>query len=166
MRVNGILTAVSFIGPYSQGGFRQVNFYLPPKVRSGLALIQVILDGRPFAREATIRIIPPAPMVPKLLGVSDGINLLSSHIDSRTIRVSLEEVDATGPGEVAHRVTAKIDGCSVQRMEAFLVDPLTRRYELNLVVPNHLKPGRYGLTLRFGHRIFPVVYIEISSGRL
>ena len=85
--------------------------------------------------------IAEAPMVPKLLGVSDGINLLSRlSVESRAIRVSLEEVAAPGAQAVVSAVQAEIDGRRIERVEAFLVDPLTRRYELNLALPENLPP--------------------------
>ena len=102
-------------------------------------------------------------MVPKLLGVSDGINLLSRlSVESRAIRVSLEEVAAPGPQAVVSAVQAEIDGRRIDRVEAFLVDPLTRRYELNLALPENLPPGRHALTLRLGRRHFPATPIEIA----
>ena len=127
-------------------------------------MIRLRLDGKLISEEATIRVIAAAPMVPKLLGVSDGINLLSPpHMDSSVIRVSLEEVDMSGPKEVVHAITAAIHGQPVESIEAFLVDPLTRRYELNLTVSKALSPGRHDLTLCLGRRRFPTTHIEIAS---
>ncbi len=161
--VNGVSTAPSFVGKYVQGGPTQVNFYLPPEVRSGVATIRLRLDGESISEEATIRIIEQGPMVPKLLGISDGINLLSRlSIESRAIRVSLEEVDAAGPEALARAVKAEIDGRPVDRIQAFLVDPLPRRYELNLSVPDDLPPGRHELTMKLARRRFPATFIEIA----
>ena len=163
VEVNGVSTAPNFVGEYVWGGPTQVNFFFPPNVRSGVATVRLVLDGKPISDEAAIRMIAEAPMVPKLLGVSDGINLLSRlSVESRAIRVSLEEVAAPGPQAVVSAVQAEIDGRRIDRVEAFLVDPLTRRYELNLALPENLPPGRHALTLRLGRRRFPATPIEIA----
>ncbi len=163
VEVNGVSTAPNFVGEYVWGGPTQVNFFFPPNVRSGVATVQLLLDGKPISDQATIRIIAEAPMVPKLLGVSDGINLLSRlTIESRAVRVSLEEVDTAGPAALSTQVRADIGGRPVKQIEASLVDPLTRRYELNLVVPENLTPGRHELRLRLGRRHFPTTSIEIA----
>ena len=163
VEVNGVSTAPNFVGEYVWGGPTQVNFFFPPNVRSGVATVRLVLDGEPISDEAAIRMIAEAPMVPKLLGVSDGINLLSRlSIESRAIRVSLEEVAAPGPQAVVSAVQAEIDGRRIDRVEAFLVDPLTRRYELNLALPQNLTPGRRALTLWLGRRRFPATPIEIA----
>ena len=163
VEVNGVSTAPNFVGEYVWGGPTQVNFFFPPNVRSGLATVRLLLDGEPISEEVTIRMIGEAPMVPRLLGVSDGINLLSRlSIESRAIRVSLEEVNAPGPAAVVSGVRAEIGGRGIDRIEAFLVDPLTRRYELNLALPENLRPGRHELTLRLGRRCFPPTPIEIA----
>jgi len=111
-----------------------------------------------------MRVIGPGPWVPTLLGVSDGVNLLSQlNVASRTIKVNIEEVGVSSVEELLQLVEADVSGKPVPKIDAFAVDPLPRRYELNLVVPEQLEAGLQQLNIRVGSRNFPPVPIEISA---
>jgi SAM-dependent methyltransferase len=162
--VGGTMTAPSFIGKHVWKGPTQVNFYLPPGVRSGIVPVSLRLSGLLVSNQAPMRVIGPGPWVPKLLGVSDGVNLLSQlNVASRTIKVNIEEVDVSSAEELLQLVEANLDGKPVLKIEAFAVDPLPRRYELNLVVPEQFEAGLHQLNIRVGGRHFPAVPIEISA---
>ena len=177
--VDGSMTAPSYIGKHVWTGPTQVNFYLPPAVRSGIVPVSLRLSGvvvsdqavsnqavpgQAVSNQASMRVIGPGPWVPKLLGVSDGVNLLSElNVASRTIKVNIEEVDVTSVGELLQLIEADLDGKPISKIDAFAVDPLPRRYELNLVVPERLEAGLHQLNLRLGSRDFPAVPIEISA---
>ena len=159
--VDGSLTAPSFIGKHVWTGPTQVNFYLPPGVRSGivpvsLRLSSALVPDQAVSDQASMRVIGPGPWVPKLLGISDGVNLLSElNVASRTIKVNIEEVDVSSASELLPLLEADLDGKPITKMEVFAVDPLPRRYELNLVVPEQLEAGLHQLNLRVGSRSFP-----------
>ena len=197
--VDGEMTAPSYIGKHVWTGPTQVNFYLPPGVRSGIVPVRLRLSsvvasdlaasnqavsnqavsnqavsnqavrgqavrGQAVSNQASMRVIGPGPWVPKLLGVSDGVNLRSElNVASRTIKVNIEEVDVTSVGELLQLIEADLDGKPISKIDAFAVDPLPRRYELNLVVPERLEAGLHQLNLRLGSRNFPAVPIEISA---
>ena len=45
---------------------------------------------------ASLRVIPPGPLVPHVMSVTDGINMLSgSRISSGSVKVTIEEADAS-----------------------------------------------------------------------
>jgi ubiquinone/menaquinone biosynthesis C-methylase UbiE len=162
--VDGDMTAPSFIGKHVWRGPTQVNFYLPPGVRSGIVPVSLRLSGRLVSNQAPMRVIGPGPWVPTLLGVSDGVNLLSQlNVASRTIKVNIEEVGVSSVEELLQLVEADVSGKPVPKIDAFAVDPLPRRYELNLVVPEQLEAGLQQLNIRVGSRNFPPVPIEISA---
>ena len=192
--VDGSMTAPSYIGKHVWTGPTQVNFYLPPGVRSGIVPVRLRLSGvvvsdqavpdqavsnqavssqavpgqavrgQAVSNQASMRVIGPGPWVPKLLGVSDGVNLLSElNVASRTIKVNIEEVEVSSVGELLQLIEADLDGKPISKIDAFAVDPLPRRYELNLVVPERLEAGLHQLNLRLGSRNFPAVPIEISA---
>jgi len=162
--VDGRMTAPCFIGKHVWSGPTQVNFYLPPGVRSGIVPVSLALAGLAASNKAPMRVIGRGPWVPRLLGVSDGVNLLSElNVASRTIKVNLEQVDVSSAEELLQLVEADLDGEPIPKIDAFAVDPLPRRYELNLAVPGQLEAGLHQLNIRVGNRNFPPVPIEISA---
>ena len=120
--------------------------------------------GRPASNTALMRVAPPGPLVPRLVRVSDGTNLLSSvAIESRKIRVRLEEVDADSEAEVNSAFAADVDGHPVEHVEPYAVDPLTRLYEFNLTLPDQVGTGAHKLRIRLGRRTFPAVEIHVKE---
>ena len=114
--------------------------------------------GEPISNYAPLRVIPPPPAAPRLLSVTDGINLLAgTQIETGTLKVNLEEV---GP---APALTAALDGEELADLEAFCVDPLPERYTLNLKVPEGTAPGHHWLTVRLRGRAFAPVAIDIVA---
>ena len=133
-------------------------------VRTGMVPVRLRVLGRPASNTALMRVAPPGPLVPRLVRVSDGTNLLSSvAIESRKIRVRLEEVDADSEAEVNSAFAADIDGHPVEQVEPYAVDPLTRLYEFNLTLPDHVGTGAHKLTIRLGRRTFPSVEIHVAQ---
>ena len=162
--VDGKMTAPCFIGKHVWTGPAQVNFYLPPGVRSGIVPVSLRLGGVAASNRAPMRVISPGPMVPKLLSVSDGVNLLSRrNMANRTIKVNIEELNVSSIESLLELAAADLDGEPIEKMAAFVVDPLTRRYELNLVVPEGIEPGPRHLNVRVGNRGFPPVPVEICA---
>ena len=82
---------------------------------------------------------------------------------SRTIKVNIEELNVSSIESLLELAAADLDGEPIEKMDAFVVDPLTRRYELNLVVPEGIEPGPRHLNVRVGNRGFPPVPVEICA---
>lgn len=147
-----------YIGAYRWSGPTQVNVYLPAGVPTGLVPVRLWMLGEPVTNFARLRIVPPPPRVPRLLSVTDGINLLSStRIETRSIKVQAEEL---GPSP---SFSADIDGVGLEDVELFCVDPLPERYMLNAKVPAAVAPGPHQLHIRIGQRGFATVPIEIAE---
>ena len=133
----------------------QLNFWLPRGLGTGLQPLRVFRLGTPVASEAKLRVIPPGPMVPRLVSVSDGIDLLSAAIVSGCVKVSIEEL--ADPALFG----AAIDGSPVEGIERFCTDPAASQYEFNFRIPEAVPRGRHGLELRVGARRFAPVAIEV-----
>jgi SAM-dependent methyltransferase len=147
----------SYIGPPDHDGVRQVNVSLPSDIESGLHPVQAFWLDRPLAPTATVRVIPPGPLVPRLLSVTDGVDLLSgTRIVSRSIKAGAEEFE--GPELFA----ADLDGIRITGVDSFCIDPIPPRYEFNLTVPECIGAGPHRLDLRIGHRTFPPIAVEIA----
>ena len=60
-------------------GLSQFNVFLPDGVRQGLVPVRVEWHGDGFARTRSCGSFRPGRLVPRLVSVSDGVNLLSAQ---------------------------------------------------------------------------------------
>lgn len=156
--IGGAEGFVSYIGPPAADGLQQVNVLLPQGLGTGLQPVAVYWCDRELCPPATLRVIRPAPAVPHVTSISDGIELLSSHrIVTGVIKVVIEETDQPG------LVEASLGGCPLVLLEHFCTDPRLPKYELNFRVPPEAPRGRQQFELRLGGRRFPPVELEVAS---
>jgi SAM-dependent methyltransferase len=147
-----------YVGPVENDGLRQLNASLPSGIQTGLHPVALRWLGRPLCPAATLRVIPPGPLAPRLLSASDAVDLLGgARIRSGIVKAVLEEV------ERIEDVGARVDGREASRIEALCVDPVSMRYEVNIHLPSGVEPGRRRLEVRLGSRLFPEVWIEIPE---
>ncbi len=153
VRVDGRPATPSYLG-FTE--LAQLNVILPPGVRTGMVEVEVFLHGEALCPSSWMRVIPAGPPVPRLISITDGINLMSGpRIESRSAKVVLEEISS---GE-ALRVS--VDGEPAAGIECFRTDPLPQRYEVNFTVPASVGSGRHEVELSLGARRFASVVIEV-----
>jgi len=146
-----------YLGPPQADGLQQLNVRLPASVPSGLQPLEISWLGRAIAPRATVRVIPPGPLVPRIVSVTDGIDLLSgTRIVSRSVKVGLEEVATPS------QLRAAVDGAAIEGFEFFCVDPAPPRFEVNFTLPPSIGPGPHELELSLGARRFPPIAIEVA----
>ena len=139
-----------YIGHPAADGITQVNLMLPEGVRTGL--VPIAMTG---GASGWIRVIPPGPAVPRITGVTDGVNLLSANrVVSRTVKIAMRDV--------AHPegFRAAVDGTPVE-VESFCTDQTKQTYEFNFRLPDGVAPGAHHVELWLGRREFPPVAIEV-----
>lgn len=147
-----------YLGPRESDGLRQLNLRLPPGLATGLQPVRLAWLGQPLAPPVTLRVVPPGPLVPRIVSVSDGVDLLSgARITSGIVKVVAEEVEAI------EQFRAEVDGLEIERAETFRVDPVPMRYEVNLHLPAGLPPGGHLLEMRLGARRLAGVRIETAA---
>jgi SAM-dependent methyltransferase len=146
----------TYIGPEESDGLRQVNALLPEGLETGVHPVEIRLLGKPIAAAARLRIIPPGPHVPRVVSVSDGINLLSGvRIVTGSVKITLEEAAN------AEQFQASIDGQAVTGIAVFCTDPRPPRHEVNFEVPDSVGNGAHLLEMRLGTRRFAPVAIDV-----
>ena len=134
----------------------QVNVFLPAGAATGPVAARLWMLGEPVSDFARLRIIPPPPAAPRLLSVTDVVNLLSeARIETRSIKVNVEEV-GENPA-----LSADIDGLELRDLDILCVDPLPHRYEISIEVPEEIPPGPHRFNVRLRDRAFAPVPIEI-----
>jgi SAM-dependent methyltransferase len=154
--VDGVPGVACYVGP-PVNGLSQFNVFLPTDVRTGLVPVRIKWHGEQLCPDATIRVIPPGPVVPRLVSLSDGVNLLSTQrIESGILKATIEEVESIG------NFAATVDGFPVREVETFRTDPLASLYEVNFRLPNGLNPGGHTLEMRLGTRTLTRMGIEVA----
>ncbi|HSW48795.1 MAG TPA: methyltransferase domain-containing protein [Bryobacteraceae bacterium] len=147
-----------YVGPAENDGLRQLNVSLPAGIGTGLHPVELRWLGRPLCPAVTLRVVPPGPFAPRVLSVSDAIDLLAGPvIRSGIIKAVFEEVDGI------ERLGARVDGRDVTRIEPFCVDPVPMRYEVNFHLPEDVGVGPRRLDLWLGSRKFPPIWIEVRQ---
>ncbi len=136
-----------FVGPADAKGLQQVNAWLPDDVRTGLVPVELLANGRPLCAPAMARIFPAGPLVPRLVSVTDGINLVMTNAtNTGLLKVQIEEVSSPDA------VRATVDDQPVGRLEILRTDPRPPRHELNVELPKGLPPGPHELQIHVGPR--------------
>lgn len=154
--VDGIPGVGCYIGPAVNGMPPHYNFFLPRGVRTGLVPIRVLWNGQPLCADSIVRVIPAGPAVPRLVSVTDGVNLLSTQrVQSRSIKITIEEADSIADFH------ATIDGAPVRQVEHSRTDPLASRYEINLSLPDTCGSGGHVLRTFLGQRLLAETGIEV-----
>lgn len=136
-----------YVGPADSEGLQQVNAWLPDRVRTGLVPVELRADKKPLCPPAFARVVPSGPLVPRIISVTDGVNLVQQNATSTgLLKIQLEEVPS--PDSVG----AAVDDQLVAHLDILRTDPRPPRYELNVELPKGLQPGPHILQLRFGPR--------------
>lgn len=156
--VGNSLGTVCYIGPPDMAGLQQVNVMLPELEATGLLPVEIHWLGRRISPPATLRVIPPGPSVPRIRSVTDGVNLASARIETRSVKTVLEEI--AHPDEIE----ASIGGYPVSDIEYVCTDPRPQRFELNFLLPAQIGPGVHPLAFKIGRRKLGPVEIEVASG--
>lgn len=157
VRIGGRAGAATYIGPPEMDGLQQVNALLPAGIGTGMQPVELRWLGAALAPPGVLRVIAPPPAVPRVVALSDGIDLLSgTRIRTGSVKVALEE--AARPQEFQ----ATIDGLAVADIDIFCTDPLVPRHEINFRLPEGVAPGRRRLEMRLGARRFAPAWLEVE----
>jgi len=139
-----------FIGWPIAEGIRQVNVWLPPGARTGLLPVELRMNGAKLCSPGTVRVIPAGPQVPRIVSITDGVNLVQQNASSSGIlKIQLEEVGSP------ESLTATLAGQPVGSLEIKCIDPRAPRHEANLMLPKGLAPGHYRLVVHTGRWRLP-----------
>jgi SAM-dependent methyltransferase len=157
VRVEGQSCRLSYIGPPEQDGVSYVNAILPENIRTGLVPVEVWWQGKLLFPPGWVRIMPPGPLVPRVLAVNDGINLLlGNRVLTATVKVTMLEVVH------ADQFRATVDGHEVGTIDRFCTDVLSQRWEFNFHLPDPIGPGQHQVEISLGRRAFAPVPIEVG----
>jgi SAM-dependent methyltransferase len=155
---DGLACRLTFIGAPEKDGVSQVNAALPEGLRTGFVPVEVFWRGESLCPPAWVRIMPPGPAVPRVVSVTDGINIISgTRIVTGSVKVFM--TDVAHPEEFH----ASVDGGPVSDVDTFCTDPITRSYEFNFKLPEHAGNGPHEVGISIGRRLLGRVAIEVAG---
>lgn len=141
LRIAGFPATSTYIGRAEPDGLRQVNALLPAGLPTGIAALEMA------GAIHKVRLVPKPPAVPRVMSLTDGVDLMSAgRVASGIAKVSLEEF------EPISAFRAEVGGLPVVDWEAFCVDPAPPRHEVNFKLPKELQAGRHLLKIYLGER--------------
>ena len=160
IHVGSARATTTYVGAPERDGLVQVTVRLPAEIATGLQPVTRAWKGESWGRGGVIRIIPPPPMVPRVITLTDGIDLMSTtKIVNRCVKVALEE--AMHPEEFG----AQIGDHMVTDCDRFCTDPVTPRFEVNFRLPEEVGEGHHILRLWIGERDLGSFSLEVRSMR-
>lgn len=155
--IGGQPAVLTYLGPRSPDALFQINARLPQGLPTGLLPIQLMLGEQPLSPPFWFRIVPPPPPVPRLISLTDGINLLSeTEITSGSIKVMLEEI-----GDPA-QVHFSLDHLPTQPLDWLCIDPVPPRHEFNLLIPEGYPGGETEIRIHAAGRILGPLRVRIT----
>jgi hypothetical protein len=148
---------LTYLGEPEADGSTQVNGTLPEGLRTGIVPVELQWLGQPVCAPGWIRVIPPGPPTPRIMELTDAINLLSGNrIVTGLVKVTMREV--IHPEEFR----ATVSGRETALPEFFCVDPILQKFEFNFRLPDGLAKGSHEVRTRLGRREFAPLPIEVA----
>lgn len=147
--IGSSLSAVTYIGPLERNGWQPVHVDLPELEATGLLPVQVWWLDRPLSEPATLRVIPPGPLVPRVLSAP-------ARAERRSVTVLLEEIALPWEIEVS------LSGRPVEDLERICTDPRQQRYAVNFRIPDDVAAGPHEVSIRVGRRKLPPLTVEVA----
>jgi SAM-dependent methyltransferase len=155
VRAGGEIAFPTYLGPPEADGMRQLNVLLPEGLCSGLAPVELTAHGMEAPR-SFVRLATPPPLVPRVMAVSDGVDLMSgARIVTGTLKAAIEEV------ENPERLRACVGEHAVETLDHFCTDPRLPRWEINFDLPEAVGPGPSIVRISLGERALGSFPIEV-----
>ena len=159
--VDGLPALLTYLARPEADGISQLNLHLPEGLHSGLKPVTLALDGVAVA-ESRIRLTRPGPPVPRVVALSDGIDLLSGlTIVTGSVKAALEEVER--PDELTALVSWSGGSAPGLELEHFCTNPRVPSHELNFRVPTAAPAGPAEVAISMGRRVLTRAVVTISG---
>ena len=147
-----------YLSPITESGGCQMNVRLPEGVPAGPAPVALYCDGRALGEPKRIEVMPPPPRAPKVISVSDGLDIESKYrVVMGGVKVTIEDVEQ--PEEVSFSVA----GRPAEFLQFERKDPVTSRYEFAFHLSPKTRLGTRLLAVRVSGRDLPPIPIEIAG---
>lgn len=155
---DGVLQQGCYISPIGENGGCQLDAVLPRGIRTGSVRITLHdYKGTFIAGPLPIEVTPGPPWEPKILSVSDGVNILAKfRIEQGGLKVTIEDLEH--PQEVSFLV----DGRPVEHLQYVCNDPITFTYEFAFHPSAKVKNGDRRLDISISGRVLSSLIIHVA----
>ncbi|MEQ1948398.1 MAG: class I SAM-dependent methyltransferase [Bryobacteraceae bacterium] len=154
--IGSSLGIVTSIGPADRAGWQPIRVELPEQEATGLLPVQLTWFDHPISAPVTLRVIPPGPMVPRIVSVTDALRPGNRTIVSGRMKLVIEEI--ARPDEVQ----ALVDGHPAWDADYVCLDPQQRRYEWSFQLPEEIVPGTHTLEVRAAERTLARLPVDLA----
>jgi len=155
---DGVLAPGCYISPIGENGGCQFDVVLPKTIRTGSVPVTFHRhDGTLLAGPVAIDVSAGPPWEPKVVSVTDGINILSKYrVEAGGVKVTIEDVER--PENVAFLV----DGRPAEYLQYECKDPITSTYEFACHPSPKVKNGERRLDISISGRALQPVTLQIA----
>jgi SAM-dependent methyltransferase len=155
---DGILQQGCYISPIVENGGCQFDVVLPREIRSGSVPVTLHHhEGTVISEPVAIEITPGPPWEPKVLSVTDGINILSKfRVERGGVKVTIEDIER--PEEVSFLV----DDRPTEHLQYVCNDPITFTYEFAFHPSPKVKNGERRLDISIAGRALPPISLQVA----
>jgi hypothetical protein len=144
-----------YLSPVDPGGGCQLNVLLPKGIAPGIAPVGLRYRGKHLGGNS-IEVLPGPDRVPRLISVTDGVNLLSAfRIECGAFKAVLEDIG--DPAEVSF----EIDGLPAVPDDFYCVEPVRDQFYYSVSVPAGVLSGKRALKIRASGVELPPVDLDI-----
>lgn len=153
---DAVSTAGCYLSALSPSGACQLNARLPVGVATGRVMVALRIDGESVGGALPIEVVSAPPRQPRVLSVSDGINITSKgRVETGGMKVTIEDV--AHPEEVSFTVA----GRPAQYLQFERKDPITGTYEFAFHLSHKTRLGNHLLKIAIGDHELPPEAVEV-----
>ncbi len=156
--IDGGLTQGCYISPIGENGGCQFDVVLPRGARTGSVAVTLHdFRGPRIAGPVPIDVTPGPPWEPKVVSVTDGINILSKfRVEKGGVKVTIEDIQRP------EQVSFLVDGRPAEYLQYECKDPITFTYEFAFHPSPKVKNGERPLDISISGRALPALSLQIA----
>jgi SAM-dependent methyltransferase len=156
VQISSSVAPTSYVSPVDRRGQRQINALVPDETPIGTTSVRLLWRNAVISAPHLVRVIRPPRPVPRILMVTDGLEL-SRHsvVCCGWAKIWITDLLDTNLFGVT------VDGIPVPEVQFFCEDIRSRRYQINLRMPEGLPAGVTELIVHVACVPLPAVSITI-----
>jgi SAM-dependent methyltransferase len=156
--LGGALAPGCYLSPIGENGGCQLDAVLPRGVSPGSVPVTLHQrTGAIIAGPVPIEVTPGPPWQPKVLSVTDGINILSKfRVEKGGVKVTMEDIER--PSEISFLV----DGRAAEYLQYECKDPIASTYEFAFHPSPKVKNGERRLDISISGHALPPIYLQVA----
>jgi SAM-dependent methyltransferase len=154
---NGVEQRGCYLSPLDACGGCQLDARLPAGIGPGRVAVSLSHGGESLGQTQFIDVTLAPPRRPRILSITDSVNLASKHQVKTGVKVRIEDV---GRPEA---VACTVAGRRAEFVQIEYEDPITDTYQFSFYLPHKTPRGRQQLIIQIADRELAAEEIEIAG---